>query len=504
MRRPLRSGLGVPLALMAGLAAALGQVPWSVWPLALAGYAAGLWLVATAPGKRAAWWRGWAFGAGHFLLALHWITEPFQVDAERDGWMAPFALVLMAAGLALFWGLAGLLAAVAPRARVLSAALALAAVEWARSTVLTGFPWALPGHVWLDHPPEQLAALAGAGGLGLLTLGVAGLLASGGWRGPLAAALVLAAAFGYGQWRAGQPVPPASGTVIRLVQPDADQSLKWQPEHAGTFFRRHLELTAAPPDGPAPDLVIWPETAAPFLLETPWDGLERMVAAAGDTPIAFGVQRTDGLRGFNTLAVLGRAADGSPAVRAVYDKHHLVPFGEYIPGGDLLAEWLSIPSFAPKEGYGYSAGPGPVLLDLGPGLGRVLPLICYEAVFAWFPRAVDRPDWMLQVTNDAWFGDVSGPYQHLALNRLRAIETGLPLVRVANTGVSAVVDARGRVLSSLPLNRMGHLDSRLPVALPPTPYARFGGWIAAALWLVASGFFAAAALSRIDRTRGAG
>lgn len=480
---PLRAGLSVPLALVAGAAAALGQVPWSLWPVALAGHALGLWLMATASGPRSGWWRGWLAGAAHFLVALNWITEPFQVDAARDGWMAPFALVLMAGGLALFWGLAGFVAAFAPRRRLLAAALALAAAEWLRSTVLTGFPWALPGHIWLSHPPEQLAALAGAGGLGLLTLGLGALLAAG-WAGRGIALLLLGAAFGFGHWQADAPVPSATGPVIRLVQPDADQTLKWQPEYAGTFFRRHLDLTAAPPEGRAPDLIVWPETAVPFLLEEPWDGLERMVAAAGDTPVAFGVQRTEGLRGFNSLAVLGRDAAGAPQVRAVYDKHHLVPFGEYIPGGDLLADWLSIPSFAPREGYGYSAGPGPALLDLGPGLGRVLPLICYEAVFAWFPRAVERPGWILQITNDAWFGDRSGPFQHLALNRLRAIETGLPLVRVANTGVSAVVDARGRITASLALNVQGHLDAALPGALPPTAYARVGGWPVAVIWLL--------------------
>lgn len=487
MRAPLRPGVSLPLAWIAGGAAALGQVPWSVWPLGLAGYALGLWLMATAPGARSGWWRGWALGAGHFFVALHWITEPFQVDAARDGWMAPFAWVLMAAGLALFWGLAGAVAARARRARLLAAALALMAAEAARSVVLSGFPWALPGHIWLGHAPEQLAALGGAGALSLLTLGVAALLASG-LRGAAGATALVAAAFGLGHWQAGQPVPAPPGPVIRLVQPNADQSLKWQPEHAGTFFRRHLDLTAVPPEGKAPDLIVWPETAVPFLLEDPWDGLERMVAAAGTTPVAFGVQRSEGLRGFNSLAVLGRDALGAPQVQAVYDKHHLVPFGEFIPGGDLLADWLSIPSFAPKEGYGYSAGPGPALLDLGPGLGGVLPLICYEAVFAYFPRAVDRPGWMLQVTNDAWFGDRSGPFQHLALNRLRSIETGLPLVRVANTGVSAVVDARGRITASLPLNVQGHLDEALPAALPPTPYARFGGWPAAVLWLLGAVF----------------
>lgn len=481
MRSPLRPGVWLPLALLAGVAAALGQVPWSLWPLALAGYGAGVWLVAGAGSVRPAFWRGWAFGVGHFGVALHWITEPFQVDAVRDGWMAPFALVLMAGGLALFWGAAGAVSAYLPR-RAFGFALALAAAEALRGTVLTGFPWAQPGHVWLDHPPAQLAALAGAGGLMLLTLVVAALPVAGGWRGAGLAAALLAGAFGFGLWREGQPVPAPAGAVIRLVQPDADQALKWQPEHAGAFFARHLDLTATPADR-RPDLIVWPETAVPFLLNEPWDGLERMVAVAGDTPIVFGVQRTEGLRGYNSLAVLGRDAAGAPEVQAVYDKHHLVPFGEYIPGGDLLADLLAVPSFAPKEGYGYSAGPGPALLDLG-SLGRVLPLICYESVFAWFPRAVDRPDWMLQITNDAWFGDVSGPYQHLALARLRSIETGLPLVRVANTGVSAVVDARGGITTSLGLNRMGALDAALPGAMAPTPYVRLGDWAAIVAWLL--------------------
>ncbi|MDP2085186.1 MAG: apolipoprotein N-acyltransferase [Gemmobacter sp.] len=482
MRAPLRPGVGLALALAAGGAAAAGQVPWSIWPLSLAGYALGLWLVARAPGWRVAAWHGWAFGLGHFLLALHWITEPFQIDAARDGWMAPFALVFLAAGLALFWGAAAVVSVWVPR-RALGFALALAAAEYLRGVVLTGFPWVQPGHVWLGHAPEQLASLAGAGGLTLFTLALAAAPVVWGWRGGGLAVAMLGAGNGFGLWQARQPVPPPTGAVIRLVQPDADQSLKWQPEHAGVFFARHLDLTAAPADR-RPDLVVWPETAVPFLLNEPWDGLERMVSVAGDTPIVFGVQRTEGWRGYNSLAVLGRDAEGAPEVRAVYDKHHLVPFGEYIPGGDLLADWLSVPSFAPSEGYGYSTGPGPMLLDLGP-LGRALPLICYEAVFSYFPRSAERPDWMLQITNDAWFGQVSGPYQHLALARLRSVETGLPLVRVANTGVSAVIDARGAVTAELGLNRMGHLDVALPGALPPTPYARSGGWPVLVVWMLA-------------------
>jgi apolipoprotein N-acyltransferase len=187
--------------------------------------------------------------------------------------------------------------------------------------------------------------------------------------------------------------------------------------------------------------------------------------------VALGIQRSDGLRGWNSLAVF--APDGT--VTAVYDKHHLVPFGEYIPLGDLASEWFGITAFAARDGNAYSAGPGPRLVDLGPGLGRVLPLICYEAVFPQDLRGVPgRPDWLLQVTNDAWFGRLTGPYQHLAQARLRSIEQGLPMVRVANTGVSAVIDARGRLRAAIPLGRAGFVDARLPGTLTAPPYARWG------------------------------
>lgn len=474
----------LPLAAAAGLAAALGQVPWSLWWLALPGYAGGLWLVAGAVSRWQAALRAWVFGAAHFLLALHWITEPFQIDAARDAWMAPFALVFMAGGLALFWGAAGLASAWF-RPRALAFALALAGAEAARGVVLTGFPWALPGHIWLGLPPMQLAALAGAGGLTLLTLGLALLPVLARGRGLAAAAVMLAAVWGWGHWRLAQPLPPDPGPLIRLVQPNADQMLKWHPDHARDFFERHLDLTAQSADR-TPDLIVWPETSVPFLLNDDRGGLRAILAASGGTPVALGIQRTEGLRGYNSLAVIGPDAQGAPQVRAVYDKAHLVPFGEYIPLGDLMADWLGIFSFSPREGFGYTPGPGPRLLDMGP-MGAMLPLICYEAVFPYFQRAVPRPGWMLQVTNDAWFGDRAGPFQHLALARLRAAEAGLPLVRVANTGVSAMVDARGSITAELGLNRMGILDAALPAALPPTPYARWGIWPAIVAWLLGAG-----------------
>lgn len=483
-------GFAVLAPALAGAFAALGQVPWSLLPLSLAGFCLLVWLVARGEGRWRSALTGWIAGSLYFGIALNWITEPFQVDAERDGWMAPFALVFMAVGLALFWGLAGALAGGVRcrRRRALAFALALAAVEALRATVLTGFPWALPGHIWLGFAPEQLAAILGAGGLTLLTLALATLPVAFGLRGLGASAVVLATVWGFGVWRAGGALPPDRDVMIRLVQPNADQALKWDPDHARDFFERHLDLTAAPAPGPAPDLIVWPETAVPFLLNNPGMALDAMLAASAGVPVAVGIQRTEGLRGYNSLALIAPDEAGLPDILATYDKHHLVPFGEYIPLGDQLADWLGVFSFSPAEGNGYSAGPGPALIT-APGLPTFQPLICYEAVFPYFQRAVARPEWLLQITNDAWFGDASGPFQHAAINRLRAIESGLPLVRVANTGVSMVVDARGGVRESLPLNEAGFLDAALPGALEPTPYARFGRWPGVVLWAFAALLF---------------
>jgi apolipoprotein N-acyltransferase len=234
------------------------------------------------------------------------------------------------------------------------------------------------------------------------------------------------------------------------------------------FLDRQMDQTAQPAQEPL-DLIVWPETAVPFLLSDSGGFFAALAHRSGGVPVAFGIQREDGLRFFNSLA----AIDADAQVTAVYDKWHLVPFGEYIPFGDVMATF-GIAAFAAQQGNGYSPGPGTVVLDLGKA-GRVLPLICYEAVFPQDLRVKgDRPDWILQITNDSWFGNIAGPYQHLAQARLRAIEQGLPLLRSANTGVTAVIDAKGRILDSLPLNTEGILDTAVPPALPPTLYSRTG------------------------------
>jgi apolipoprotein N-acyltransferase len=404
-------------------------------------------------------------GAGYFAVALNWLVQPFMIDAAKDGWMAPFALLFMAFGLALFWAAAGY--ATRWLRGAFGFALALTAAELARGYVLTGFPWALVGHIWIETPVAQLAAWVGPSGLTLLTMVAAAGLARRQVIAGAFAVLMLAGAWGYGAWVLAQPMPADRDVALRLVQPAAAQQAKWDPDLAQQFLDRLLAFTAVKP---APDLVIWPETALPYRIDRHPELAGIIADAGGGALVAVGMQRVEGARGWNNLSVFG--PDALPL--ASYDKHHLVPFGEYIPFGDALFTALDISAFASSEGNGYSAGAGPQLLDLGPKLGRVLPLICYEAVFPQDLRGTDRPDWLLQITNDAWFGTQSGPFQHAAQARLRAIEQGLPLVRVANTGVTAVYDARGRITASLDFGIAAYLDTALPAALPATPYSRWG------------------------------
>ena len=451
--------LWLPLGL--GVVMATGQAPLGLWWATLAALAVLLHLLARVTPWQAAW-MGWFAGAGYFGAALFWIVSPFMVDAARDGWMAPFALVLMAFGLALFWALA---CGVALRAGspLLALVTALSAAELARGYVLTGFPWALIGHVWIDTPPVQVAALIGPGGLTLLTLTVAALAAG---RHLVPAGAVIAAMWGFGLWQLAKSPPTAPDVTLRLVQPNAAQDAKWDPDHAQMFFDRLMTATAAPGEV---DLVIWPETALPYLIVYNPELPAMIGGAARGASVVVGLQRVEGVRGWNSLQILDPKGD----VLASYDKHHLVPFGEYIPLGDMAYERFGLQAFAAQTGNAYTAGPGPRVLDLG-RLGRVLPLICYEAVFPQDLRTAIRPDWLLQITNDAWFGTLTGPFQHAAQARLRAVEQGLPLVRVANTGVTQLVDARGRITAALPFGTDGFLDAALPGPLPPTPYSRFG------------------------------
>ncbi len=483
----------VVLPLLLGGIAALGQAPFGWWICTLIGLTMGMILVLKAARWQQAALRGWALGLGYFAVSLSWLVAPFMVDAARHAWMAPFALFFMAAGLALLWGAAsGVAHRIAPlRWRWFLLAGVLTGAELIRGRLFTGFPWASPGHVWIDTVLAPVAAFIGAAGLGavtflLTTLMAHVVLARCVGKLPLAILVLLFAGIGVTATQRAATLPSDQPITVRLIQPNAPQHQKWDPEFAYGFVQRQIDLTAMPPTGAPPDLILWPETAIPTLMQWADGVLRDMAAAAQGTPVLFGVQRGEGVRFFNSLALLD--ADGQ--ISTTYDKHHLVPFGEYIPFGDQLAH-IGINAFAAQSGQGYSAGPGARILDLGQ-LGKMLPLICYEAVF---PRdihaAPERPDWILHATNDAWFGNFSGPQQHLVQARFRAIEFGLPVIRVANTGVSAVIEANGNLRAEIPLNTAGFMDEKIPGSLPPTPYSRYGDLPLTFLVLAVVGVFVA-------------
>jgi apolipoprotein N-acyltransferase len=479
---------------LAGAATALAQPPVS-WPIVLfVALPVLLWLLDGSVGARGAFAIGWFAGAGHFAAALFWIVEPFLVQPEVFGWMAPFALAGLSGGLALFWAVPFAVARAwwpSGVSRILLLAAVWTLADLGRSYLLTGFPWGLIGYAWVETPVIQSAALFGPHMLGMLTL-VAALLPAQGTRTSLAAAaILLAAGWGFGAWRLTHSAPVRDPSVsVRLVQPNAAQALKWQPGMQEEFFRRHLEMSRSEP---RPDIVIWSETAVPFLLERSPDLLAESAAAAAPGTLILGIQRSEAGetsdRWYNSLAVLN--PDGTPA--AVYDKHRLVPFGEYVPQAEWVAK-LGIPSMETLTGGGFTAGAGPHVVAAA-GLPAFLPLICYEAIFPQGLRAPEgRAEWLLQVTNDAWFGSLSGPYQHFAQARIRAIEQGLPLARATNTGISAMVDPYGRVVAALGLGEMGFVDANLPGPLPATPYARLGDLfvliaIAATLGLTVTNFY---------------
>lgn len=475
-RKTSQGGWGLALNLLAGAGIAAGQAPLGAWYIAFPSLVWALSRMARPDSSvRSAAFAGWMVGTGYFVCALSWIVSPFLIEPEKYGWMAPFALVALALGLALFWALAAGLARLFARPVYALGGL-LAAAELARSIIFTGFPWALIGHIWSDTPIAQSVSLIGASGLSVLSVLCAAMAVRARFAGWLATGVIFCAALLFGVLRPDWLPPPAPREAsLRLVQPAIAQNLKWQSAQAQRNFELLLDLTAAPrPEGaPLPSLTIWPESALTYSLEeAPW--LANIISEAALGPrIAFGLQRFSAQGGvYNSFQVLN--SDGR--IEASYDKFRLVPFGEYIPAGDILYERFGIGAFAAQLGGYFSAGPGARVLDLGPKLGLVQPLICYEAIFAYIPRAAPtRPDWMLQITNDAWFGTINGPFQHFAQVRLRAIEMGIPLVRVANGGVTAVIDAYGRVLQALPFGVTGVLDvPHIPGALSPTLFARWG------------------------------
>lgn len=482
----------VALAAALGALAAAGQAPYDQPLILMAALVGAVYLFSQVANLRHAALFGWGFGTGYFAHSLQWIVSPFMVDAARHGWMAPFALLFLAAGLALFWGLAFWLARRLSQHTAWGLVLTLPAVELTRAYLFTGFPWAMFSQSLVDTSGGQALAWIGPYALNLVMIGMAILISQTAQTWASRTLRYGAVMLGLGAVALPVVAPESELTnhSIRLIQPNAAQRDKWDPARIPVFFDRQLNYTSALPmnDDAAPDLVLWSETAIPWVLDLAGPALDQIAQAGGDATVALGVQRRDAQNYFNSMVVLG----GMAGVSQTYDKHHLVPFGEYMPFAKLFAR-IGVFGLAQRALTGYAPGPGPKLIDFG-DMGRALPLICYEAVFAHdVNAATQRPDFLIQITNDAWFGKAAGPRQHLAQARMRAIEQGLPLARAANTGISAMIDPFGRVLAALPLNEAGFIDAKLPKPLSPTVYSRIGDMpfaIVLLLGLVAASFSA--------------
>lgn len=493
-------------AFLAGAVSTLAMAPWHLAPVLFLTLPVLVWLVdgAVSAGRggvrriRPAAAVGWWFGFGYFLAGLWWIGAAFLVEADRFAVLMPFAVVALPAGLALFTALGVAFARlvwVEGPARILALAVGLSAAEWLRGHVLTGFPWNLLGQAaGATDVTLQLASVVGVDALTFLVVVVAAAPAVLGdepdlrprWR---VAVLALAAAIlvgdvGFGVWRLSGAAPVGEavlpGVRLRIVQPAIDQAQKWSPEYRQSTLDTLVELSDAKT---GPDAlgaisfthVIWPETALPFFLTEEPEALARIadLLPTGTTLIT-GAPRIEvaggGRRFYNSIYVVD---DGGRVVDA-YDKVHLVPFGEYLP----LESWLNaigLRQVVPAVG-GFSAGPGRRSLTV-PGAPSAGALVCYEAIFSG--AVVDPahpPGFLLNLTNDGWFGHTAGPWQHLDQARTRTVEEGLPMVRAANTGVSAVIDGYGRITAELGLGERGVLDARLPSEKPPVVFRRMGSY----------------------------
>lgn len=482
-------------AFLAGSVSVLAFAPVFASPVLFLTLPVLVWLVDSSRSAKHAAIAAWWFGFGYFFFNLFWVGEAFLVEADKYAVLLPFAITLLPAALAMYWAVAVFFARQFwPQgiARVLVLAVALSVAEWLRGQLFTGFPWNVPGYA-LTFPLAlmQSAALVGVYGLTPLALaiftGPAVLLSDRDMadRKPIALALAwvavpLALFAAFGAYRLSFAIETVPGVTIRIVQPSIPQREKWLPEFQRRNFERHVALTLTNAAGEKDDLagithVIWPEAAMPFLpLEEPKiiEALGTLLPG-GKTLIA-GALRREREEGGSTTAVFNSLIafrdDGMPA--AVGDKQHLVPFGEYLPVKHVLST-IGLDKFTFGRGD-FAAGPRPRPVLLIPGLPPSVALICYEALFPGEAvQGEERPMLLINLTNDGWFGDTSGPRQHFHQARVRAVEEGLPMIRAANNGISASIGPDGRELGLLAMNAIGTIDTALPRAFPGTPYSKF-------------------------------
>ncbi len=477
------------MLLMCGALCALALPPFGWWPLLPLLLPPLVITAVRAANAKRAFFLGWCWGFGHHVVGLYWISNALLVEPEKFAWLVPFAVSLIPAALAVY---IGVFAVVLRRCNVkgwrlmLCAALLWVGLEALRGTLFTGFPWNLMGYSWVKLDAMlQVASLAGVYGLSFLAMLLAFLpLALMEQKRPAISAFVAVAALLMGgivfgtmrlQQADAQPLKPESERIqVRVVQGNIAQHYKWEDATRHASFMKHVTLTQQDgflEKGKGKKIIVWPETAVPYALGQDEKLLVLLRSALPENAVLL----TGALRitppeeprfqiWNNIYAVNDKGVVGH------YDKVHLVPFGEYVPLRRLLP-------FINKITYGsgdFSAGEAPKNIELPKGFPVVAPLVCYEVIFSTGAIAgAPAPDVIVNVTNDAWFGESTGPYQHLAMARVRAIEQGIPLIRAANTGVSTVIDAYGRVIASQPLGKEGVLDVYLPEKAEETVFLSF-------------------------------
>lgn len=489
------------IALAAGALSALAMAPFNAWPILFVTFPVLVWLVdGSAAGRwsaaAAAAGAGWCFGFGFFVCGLYWIGYAFLVDAKTFGWLLPVAVGGLPAYLALYTAL-GLAAArliwVRGPERVLALAATLTVAEWLRGHLLSGFPWNTFGYA-LTQPLvlAQSVSLVGIWGLTFLCVAICAspaVLADDAadtprpYRAPLIGLAILLAFTGYGAARLWlHPTTFVDGVKLRIMQPNLQQDEKFNYAAKAQVMARYLRLSDRA-TGPQSEGVhdfthlIWPESAFPFFLTREPDALAQIAGLLKPgTELITGAVRSapavggQSARAYNSVYVID--PDGS--IQGIYDKVHLVPFGEYLPFQSTL-ERLGLQQLTKQVG-GFMSGDRRRAMTV-PGAPKMLPLICYEAIFpgSAVPPG-ERPGWLVNVTNDGWFGISTGPYQHFQQARTLAITEGLPVVRAANTGISAVIDPVGRIVKELPLGVEGVVDAGLPNAIDPTYFLLLGDY----------------------------
>ncbi len=482
--------------LLGGIAT-VGFAPLGWWPVTLGCLAAWMWLVHAAPTIRAALWRGWLFGFAHFTIGNNWIAKAFTYQDAMPpalGWFAPGLL-------ALYLGVYPMLAAgVAWRFRretvdagyVLVFAAAWIATEYLRGTMLTGYPWNPLSEMWLPTGVTLLLPLIGTYALSGLAVTFAGacLVAITPSKSGLLYALTIFLAL------ISSPLASllhprvqsaADAPRIRVVQPDLDQEQRPRDDYAEASLTALSNLSGRP--GTAPRLIVWPEGALRFLPEdgyppqyyykgAPFVTRTRIAAllGPGDIVLTGGNALQFDASGNVTAATNSIfAVDARATLLGRYDKAHLVPWGEYLPARPLMSA-IGLSRLVPGD-FDFAPGTGPATMTL-PGFGGVGMQLCYEIIFSG--DVVDRahrPAFLFQPSNDSWYGRW-GQAEHLAQARMRAIEEGLPVIRATPTGISAIIDAQGRVLASIPVETAGAIERPIPPAASPTLFARLGNWMA--------------------------